>query len=278
MKVHHLNCATLCPPAGRFLTGNSSGRLPGTLVCHCLLIETESGLVLVDTGLGLEDIREPVRRLGRRNRWVLGAALDPEETAVHHVSRLGFTREDVQHIVMTHLDVDHAGGMSDFPDATVHLYRPEARLIQEPLRGRDRKRYRAVQWKHRPKVEAYDLSGERFYGFEAVRQLRGLPPEVLLVPLAGHSEGHCGVAVERSDGWLFHAGDAYMHRNALQEPPGPAPLYEKIIDRFNGWDQSQTEANRRRLRTLANDPEARVRIVCSHDPEEFLACCQNGGT
>ena len=255
------------------MTGNRVGDFAGKLVCHCLLVETSDGLMLVDTGLGHEDVANPARRLGWVNRRVLGAVLDSNETALAHVKRLGFKPQDVRHIVVTHLDMDHAGGLSDFPDATLHLYRPEARLIQEPLRGRDRSRYRAVQWDHNPNMEIYDLQGETFFGFEAVRQLRGLPPEVLLVPLAGHSEGHCGVAIAQRDGWLFHAGDAYVHRNTLKEPPLQAPIYEKVIDRFNGWNQTQTDMNRRRLRELANDPKANVQIFCSHDPHEFLACC-----
>jgi glyoxylase-like metal-dependent hydrolase (beta-lactamase superfamily II) len=49
-------------------------------------------------------------------------------------------------------------------------------------------------------------------GFEAVRDLDGLPPEILLVPLAGHTWGHSAVAIDTGDGWLLHAGDAYFFR------------------------------------------------------------------
>ena len=31
------------------------------IVCHCLLIETDTGLVLVDTGFGFADVRNPQR-------------------------------------------------------------------------------------------------------------------------------------------------------------------------------------------------------------------------
>ena len=52
MKVHHLNCGTMRMPT-----------VP-TLVSHVLLLETDAGLVLVDTGFGLEDIAGLARRLG----------------------------------------------------------------------------------------------------------------------------------------------------------------------------------------------------------------------
>ena len=49
-------------------------------------------------------------------------------------------------------------------------------------------------------------------GFERVRQLSGVPPEVLLVPLPGHTLGHAGVAIERTSGnWVLQAGDAYFY-------------------------------------------------------------------
>ena len=34
------------------------------LVCHVLLVETDGGLVLVDSGYGLRDIEDPARRIG----------------------------------------------------------------------------------------------------------------------------------------------------------------------------------------------------------------------
>lgn len=112
MKVHHLNCGSM--------------RLPtAPLVCHVLLLETDNGLVLVDTGFGLEDIANPGKRIGPY-RHVTRPVLDPEETAAHQVERLGFRRDDVRHIVLTHLDADHIGGLSDFPDASVHLTRAES--------------------------------------------------------------------------------------------------------------------------------------------------------
>ncbi|WP_223281445.1 MBL fold metallo-hydrolase [Streptomyces antnestii] len=43
--------------------------------------------------------------------------LDTGETAVRQVAALGYDIEDVRHIVLTHLDLDHAGGLRDFPPA-----------------------------------------------------------------------------------------------------------------------------------------------------------------
>ena len=64
MRVHHLNCGTICPPFGRLTRGKGSLLSRGHMICHCLLIETNDGLVLVDTGIGLGDIASPRERLG----------------------------------------------------------------------------------------------------------------------------------------------------------------------------------------------------------------------
>ena len=47
-------------PVGGILTGASLTR-PPELICHCLLIETTEGLVLVDTGLGHKNMGQPYR-------------------------------------------------------------------------------------------------------------------------------------------------------------------------------------------------------------------------
>ncbi len=174
MRVHHLNCGTMCPPVGRLITPTRGIFERGLMVCHCLLIETDAhGLVLVDTGLGTEDVRDP-KRLGAI-RHLLASHLTQEETAVRQVERLGFSPSDVRHIVLTHLDLDHASGLGDFPDAKVHCMRKERDAAANP-RGLERERYRTVQWAHDPEWALYDVDGERWFGFEAVRDLVGLPP------------------------------------------------------------------------------------------------------
>lgn len=63
-RIHHLNCATIYHPGGRFWDGRPGVMRTASLVCHCLLVEREDGLVLIDTGLGTADLAQPRRRLG----------------------------------------------------------------------------------------------------------------------------------------------------------------------------------------------------------------------
>jgi glyoxylase-like metal-dependent hydrolase (beta-lactamase superfamily II) len=268
MRVHHLNCGTFCPVGGRLMDGISHG-LTGRLVCHCLLLETERGLVLVDTGLGLRDVREPYPRLSRLYANLLNIQLDPERTALRQIERLGFRPEDVRHIVLTHLDFDHAGGLEDFPGATVHLMAAEAEAADHRDGFVARRRYRPLQWGDTGRWRRYRPGGEPWFGFAAVRDLEGLPPEILFVPLVGHSLGHAGVAVRHEGGWLLLAGDAYFHHGEVNGaaytcPPGLV-AYQKLMEA----DATARLHNQARLRELAREHGREVRIVCSHDPVEL---------
>lgn len=113
MRVYHLNCGTDCPLGGALFDGRSKG-LTGKLVCHCLLIETDAhGLILIDSGYGLRDVAHPHSgphpRITRVMRSMLNIRLRAEDTAIRQIEALGFEASDVRHIVLTHLDFDHAG-------------------------------------------------------------------------------------------------------------------------------------------------------------------------
>lgn len=53
--------------------------------------------------------------------------------------------------------------------------------------------------------------------------LAGVPEDVLLVPLAGHTVGHRGVAVHANGDSLLHAGDACFHREEMAARPHCTP-------------------------------------------------------
>ncbi|MEN0106495.1 MAG: MBL fold metallo-hydrolase [Pseudomonas sp.] len=267
IRVHHLNCGTMCVGCQRLINGHGSWRKPGELVCHCLLLETPDALVLVDTGIGQQDILDPARRLGRGFVAMLKPRLSIQETAAAQIKALGFDPKDVRHILPTHLDLDHAGGLGDFPEAQVHVFKPELESALAP-RVRDRMRYRPMQFNHQPRWASHDEGGEDWFGFKGIRPVAGLGGEVLIVPLIGHTRGHSGIAVRSGDKWLLHCGDAYFHHSQVSATPA-VPLGLRAFEASVQTLRGPRLANQQRLRQLASEHGDQVELFCAHDPQEL---------
>jgi glyoxylase-like metal-dependent hydrolase (beta-lactamase superfamily II) len=273
MHIHHLNCGCMCPIGGTLFDGFSRG-LEAHLVCHCLLIETNQGLVLIDTGFGVQDVQSPYSRLSPFFINFNRIQFDQKYTALHQIEQLGFSATDVRHIVLTHLDFDHAGGLEDFPEATVHLMLSEIEAANDRHGFISSGRYRPKQWDEVKQWKYYTAGGEPWFGFEAVRDLEGLPPEILLIPLAGHTRGHAGIAINTGSGWLLHAGDAYFYRHEMDRSkrhctPG-LRAYQWMIE----VDRKARLYNQERLHSLSITHSKNVSLFCSHDAVEFQALAQ----
>lgn len=259
MKVHHLNCGTMNP------------RIVGRLECHVLLCESDDGLVLVDSGFGLDDIADPARRLGPV-RHLLQAALDPAEAAITQVRDLGFGPSDVRHIVLTHLDLDHVGGISDFPDALVHTTAAEHRAAMVAPGLREKQRYRPAQWEHGPRMQTYDGPGESWHGFPAAHEIAGVEG-IAILPMPGHSRGHAAVAVESDDqGMLVHAGDAVFDAASIASlaPDGrrlPPRRALRAFEQAVATHRGRIAGNHRALARMRTEQAATV--FGAHDPRVF---------
>ncbi|MEV0584622.1 MBL fold metallo-hydrolase [Nonomuraea sp. NPDC050310] len=242
MTVLHLNCGTMRP----------AGAPP--VVCHCLVVETAHGLALVDTGLG--------RGLGLAFRWTFNPDLDPAETMPAQLRRLGYAPSDVRDIVLTHLDLDHAGSLHAFPDARVHLHGRELDAARRPATAAERRRYQPATWAHGPLWRPYTDEGDLWYGLRAqpLDKLDGFA----LVPLPGHTRGHSGVAVRTGDGWLLHAGDAYFFHGEIADPPYCPPAH-RLLQRLAAVEHERRLDSLEQLRRLP----AQVRVFSAHDATEL---------
>lgn len=267
MKIHHLSAATLCPLSSRLVNGEGALFGSARMVCHCWLIESDSGLVLVDTGLGTADLAAPRRRLPAWFRLSCRPQTERETTALAQIEALGHRREDVRHIIPTHLDLDHAGGLPDFPEAEVHVFEAEQRAATRPPTRRERERYLPQHFAHGPRWDLRGEEGEPWFGFRGVRAIDGRE-EILLIPLLGHTRGHCGVALRSEGRWLLHAGDAYFSHAELAQPPSCPPALA-AFQRLAALDNAQRLHNQNRLRELVRDHGDEVRVHSAHCPFEY---------
>src|SRR3954465_9487735 len=115
--------------------------------------------------------------------------LDPAETALRQVEALGYSKSDVRHLLLTHLDRDHAGGIPDFPNAKVHVHRREYDMAVARRTPAPKGRYITDQWKHGPQWTFYGEGGEDWFGFKGVRGFGDREPDILMVPLPGRLMG-----------------------------------------------------------------------------------------
>lgn len=267
MKVHHINGAIMTPP------------VVGRIVAHVLLVEHPTGLVLVDAGFGRADQADR-SRIGPM-RALLRPSHEDADTAAAAVERLGHRPEDVTDVVLTHLDLDHAGGIADFPGARVHTTAAEHRAALPRPRGRDALRYRPAQLLHDARWEIHQGPGDPWSEPASGVRLSGIEvlPGITMLPTHGHTRGHTAVAVQSDRGLLVHAGDAVFDGSVLTDvdPAGRRMRPLRVLRAFEqviAHDRSRIAGNHAALRHLHTSGEAVV--IPAHDPRVYEALRATG--
>ena len=271
MHIYHLNCGTLYPLMNHWIrgTGNLWKRPP--LVTHCLLIEASEGLMLIDTGFGTRDYTQPSTYV---NLFIKVSYFQRnlEETAIYQLHQLGYDPADIKHIAITHMHLDHVGGLPDFPNAKVHIFADEYAAITDPQCIEEREICRREHWAHGPDWAIHEIHDDVWFGFDCTPPIKFGDTEFFFVPLPRHTRGHTAVVIRTPDGWLMHCGDAYVYYGGVDpENPRYPPKYHftlKIMGLFTKAFRV-LELHSPRLRQLQREHEDEVKIFCSHDPFEF---------
>ncbi|MDA7979143.1 MAG: MBL fold metallo-hydrolase [Pirellulales bacterium] len=228
--------------------------------CHCLIVQAGHRVVLVDTGIGTHDIAQPDRRIGREAIAAAGFIFIDSVTAKSCLEQAGFGVSAVTDIVLTHCDPDHVGGLSDFPEATVHVSSEERANLDS-----DNSRYSPAQFTHGPHWRLYETDDSEFFGLRSRRVKTSIDTDIRMVPLFGHTLGHCGVAIKSQDRWTFHVGDAYYLRAELTDDKHPiAQLAMMRAD-----DDRLRRESLDSLRRLSKQPN--VDLCGYHDTSELPA-------
>jgi glyoxylase-like metal-dependent hydrolase (beta-lactamase superfamily II) len=180
---------------------------------NCLLIETPSGRVLVETGIG-ERVDEKTRAIrAYEGPWVVAA-----------LEAAGFLPETVNVVAMSHLHFDHAGGLlradgeRAFPHATIVAQKAEweVALGDNP---------RLVASYVQPELTLVKDWGAQGWA-DGERELL---PGVTVVPTGGHSAGHQAIIVRGGNGTgrvVAFLGDLFMR------PWGANPRWVTAFDDF----------------------------------------------
>ena len=173
---------------------NERGRITMSLTCP--LIVTRNELIVVDTGIG--------NRLSEREQQFFtpqrGSGL------IGQLRALGYTREDVTHVVLSHLHFDHLGGVIDkaddgtitpaFPNARVVLQRAEWELATQPPDERLAAAYRHASECLEPLANIALIDGDTT-----------LTDHVRTTVSGGHTSPHQCVIIETDGTGLIHFAD-----------------------------------------------------------------------
>jgi N-acyl homoserine lactone hydrolase len=180
-----------------------------------------AGALLVDTGLHPSVAVEPKGAVGRYGGLLFkDIRLGPEESAPAQLRALDRPPAEIGTVVMTHLHGDHAGAISEFPDATFVL---DAHEWQAAAEGGDREGYVRRQFDHAFDYRLVDFDGptaDSFTSFGRAVDLFG-DGSVRLVSTPGHSAGHLSVVLRLAGGEALLCGDAAYTRAAVERRTVP---------------------------------------------------------
>jgi glyoxylase-like metal-dependent hydrolase (beta-lactamase superfamily II) len=212
------------------------------------------GPILIDTGLHPSVARDPRDNLGR-----LASRLFELEEGADVPSQLrerGMKPADIAVVILTHLHLDHASAISEFPEAVFVVSAPEWEVATE--RPKLRHGYRPAHYDFGFDYVTVDFDSERTESYGSFGRTIDLFDDgtVRLAFTPGHSEGHMSVILGLPRRDFVVAADAihyWRHLEGAREPYGTADVHN--------WERSVRELKAFR------QAYPYALIVPGHDPE-----------
>jgi glyoxylase-like metal-dependent hydrolase (beta-lactamase superfamily II) len=215
-------------PGGRLLTARLlrailTGKGAITVPVPAFLIRhPTAGAILVDTGLHPSIATDPRQNVGSLAARFGNLTLEPGEDVPSQLRERGLDPGEVPIVVMTHLHLDHASAISEFPDSTFVVSATEWGAATGPnpaLNGYRRAHfdyafdYRTVDF-DRAKIDSYASFGRTFDLFG--------DGSIHLAHTPGHSAGHISVIARLGKRDFVIGGDAmYLAAQLDGSEPGP---------------------------------------------------------
>lgn len=175
----------------------------GWLPTYAWVIDHPEGVIVVDTGQGTH-LLETGKSLHPYIRWEVAFRIDREQEIGPQLRALGIGPCDVRRVVLTHLHIDHDGGLGNFPQTEILVARGELRTAGGWM-GRVRG-YLPNRWPSWFDPVPLDLTGGPFGPFAASSRLTDAG-DVIAVATPGHTADHVSVLVQDEGITYFLAGD-----------------------------------------------------------------------
>jgi N-acyl homoserine lactone hydrolase len=213
-----------------------------------LVIETPEETILWDTGPAPDAKEYWPEALYETFAYIDG----PDHSLDDDLEKAGFSTEDIDRVVMSHLHLDHAGNLDTFAGTNVpiHVHADELPFAYySAVTGEGSIAYLKPDFDH-------DLAWEVVHGDRAA-----LTDGIDLLHLPGHTPGLLGALIETPGRTGLVAGDiAYVAPNYEEG----RPMAQSLL-----WSNRAWERSRHRLRDLEARHDAEV--LYGHDLDQLRA-------
>jgi len=172
------------------------------LPVYTYLIEHPQGRILVDTGWHTDVRTSQKKHLSWKLNIASKAILPAGEAVTEQLAAKKLTPVDIDILLLTHMDVDHASGLSLVKDAkSIYAGKAELNAVSRGNIRYNKKLWAGIPVLPVPMVEnaafphrqAWDVFGDG---------------TVYFVNLAGHSAGMTGVMIQNNGRYIILTGDA----------------------------------------------------------------------
>lgn len=190
-----------------------------------------AGPVLIDTGFHPSVAAKPTANMGRLSQFTFrDIEMTPDQAVSAQLRQRGIEAAAVKVVVMTHLHVDHASAISEFPDSTFVASSAEWAAASD---GGQFQGYVKRQFDHGFDWRLLDFESrdaESFSGFARSFDLFG-DGSVRAVFTPGHTLGHMSLVLRTGRGEVLVAGDAIYMRETLRDQHLPYRMADEHLFR-----------------------------------------------
>lgn len=244
-KLIALTGATISMTEAQLMIGGNDKMLD--IPIPSFLIEHQKGLVLFDTGCAPEVATDAEGYWGVATKFLKNIRYSRDQVVDQQIKLHGYNPGDVKYVVVSHLHLDHSGGMRLFPNAQFLIMKGELPYAYWPDR-RARAAFilndliptRGFDWK--------ELAGDTdIFGDGSLMMLK----------TSGHTPGECSLQVRLRHGGVVLTGDTVHIR----------PQLASLAAMDSDYDIAEASASIKRLRDIRDRGEAQLWI--SHAPEDW---------